>query len=59
MLDIKVEMLKERDEVIVIGGTHCGREGTLVGSIPKCITSELVLQKKLEFSRVASQAVHY
>lgn len=35
MLDIKVEMLKEGDEVIIIGGTHRGREGTLVGSTPK------------------------
>jgi hypothetical protein len=35
MLDIKVESLKEGDGVIIIGGTHCGREGTLVGSTPK------------------------
>jgi ribosomal protein L24 len=35
MLDIKVEALKEGDEVIIIGGTHRGREGMLVGSTPK------------------------
>ena len=31
----KVEALKEGDEVIIIGGTHRGREGMLVGSTPK------------------------
>ncbi len=35
MLDIKVEALKEGDEVIIIGGTQCGREGILVGSTSK------------------------